>query len=431
MNFKMTLIVRALALPAIAALAHAAQPKALARDGGDFSEAPQPLRDVTPVGGLGTLRFEGVESLGATRIQVTDEALRTVVLPAAPLLTDLSLKPGRYCISIFGLLSMSRCGYDIVAKKKLTVPLSLVTMTWNDAVALTDVGPQLGFVLQDKEGNSGGTGVPPTDKPFATLSARNSASTIRDKPIVLFSGAMRLTWNVDALADESRDLIVPARASATFDLTPPDERATVRVVVNPARFPQPDIKAYRHFSNYASLGFLARRPTPQAQLNGGFARTTLAGTSFASSGAWIGLDLPAAGKTHEVKVWPLGASAGESLLALVVNDILIPFEPFARQTVELNIETLNVEHVNGNQPGCYKLHQLLPFGDGTVEKRTFTTFVVADNASLLRNGSEFCYSTRTTMYVPTGWTYRVSSFLADASGRLVPQSEEDVDLGNQ
>lgn len=387
--------------------------------------AARPMNDVTPVGGLGSLVVKGIPSIpSGARIDFKSEADKKNVVNGAALGAPYALKSGSYCISLINVSALTRCGFQVVAGKTLEVNIAQLNLSWNPEITLADVGEQVRFGLFDPASIA-------HEKPFLDIDATELPQKF-PRPVLVFEGKVKVTWGVSALQGESRDLEAVAGSSHDFDITPPDERTLLQVKVNPARYDSPESSDSSYVANYAGLVHYAALPSPDTSLDSNVLPTSFwdKQKSGNGKGSYHRIMLDAKGSQMDLRVWPLAQGDTQGQLALVVNNIVVPVETKPRSTVPVIVDVINVNHINGTEPGCYELSQLSPFGDGT-PARAFRFFYVTGSGATQPSGNVACFPTRTTIHVPKGWAYTVDAFLTDASGARVPQSSDVVDLRGQ
>jgi hypothetical protein len=326
---------------------------------------------------------------------------------------------GDGCLQIQGpsnSQSVRLCGYKITEGKTLEIPISLLQLKADLKPMETDLAPY----------------------PTVEIRAQNSALEIQKelgearfllaKPfsLLLPSGKYELRFGeVAALTGESKSIEVADATEQIVDLTPKDLRAEIVVKAEAAKFGVP----IRQYSKINEVFVLVRDIRTIPKETETWNPLSDHQYKFAQS-----TQIPSSSKVWEkrFKAYPF-PSVGNYRHDVVINNLVVPLSLAASASQTIELSALNVNHIDGNLPGYFTVHQLESSGERLFKWREGQMrYLTSSDKPTVRQAEDVAnhgyVPTGKTVYVPNGFQYKVRTYAFDEVGEYKAQSEHDVDL---
>jgi hypothetical protein len=374
------------------------------------------LDDVDPLGDFGTLELQAPSGIDlpaeAYKFTLINRVNQTRI-PAAALQTKYRLASGEYCVQIESRKhSISHCGYTVLARQDLIVKLAIMSVTWDLTNVDVQLGPKPWFELTED------------DTIQIDLKSNNSFYNApgNGQKYLLPAGQLKVSYlGVKALAELSKNIVLPELGTVPFDITPADKRIAIHVIAEKNKFPRPTSADTREISSYGVVSFSNSSSATRVPYNFSSRDSDESYSGRERTANWIKIPLFAADSNVSVSVKAFPLETAEGSYTMTASGVSKSFQLLDLQTMEFELEPVNVSHINLNTPGFYHYFQIDDGGraiqigmesEGTVVGSRFGTVL---------------HPTQSTLYMLHGFRYRIISFLKDDTGTLVQQSSHDLD----
>lgn len=378
--------------------------------------------DVNPTGKFGYIKLKmsaGAKSLFPSEFKANFVKVGkgSVAITAAE--TATKVFEGEGCLQIQGptrLQYVRQCGFRIAEGKTLEIPLSLVQIKADLKMMETNLGPYptVEFTANDQK--------------TEIQKDMGEARAILTKPAsyLLPSGNYEVRFGaVEALKGEKTAFTVGDATEQIVDITPKDLRAEIIVKAEEPKYAVPTRQYGRINEVFVVVRDIKTIPKDAETWN------PLANHpySFAQS-----TEIPSSAKAWEkrFKFYPF-ASVGDYRHDLVINNLFMPISLTVGASQEIELDALNVNHIDGTMPGYFTVHQVESSGERLfkwreLQMRYLTTLDKPLMGQAEAQANHGYVPTGRTVYVPSGYRYKVRTYAYDEVGDFRAQSEHDVDL---
>jgi len=304
-------------------------------------------------------------------------------------------------------LSSRFCGFNVKRGEKTVITLASFVAKAKDTYTI-DLGPLMNFDVLAKSSQTGKE---------SQLQNEFLETYDQNKIALIPLGKLSVSYMVQAkiLHEMSFD-VKPGENH--FDITPPDFRQTIkaRMKETPANRLQNSNNA--PFLNFSTLSYRSTDQICGLSANTDQAHRCISGEYRTDRKLWFGLDLSksfeSTARAYEV--------AGEPRYTLDINGYSFPVN--LNSTVDL--EPINVYDFDSRKSGgIFTMERLAIDNKKFIPIFGYTYFNGINNSY---TPTQIKPLTNTSIVVPKGFLYQISTFIKDDTGNWTPQSVHQVDL---